>query len=187
MRLLKPRNYGTHLFAICFAFLAALSLPAGAESTNGAQDAASSAVPSFRQDVIPIFTRFGCNAGSCHGKLAGQNGFKLSLRGYAPELDYESLTADLGSRRIDFADPEASLVIAKPLGKVPHEGGKRFADDSRAAKVLLQWVAVRSPGPEAADADPTSLEIRGPGDQSVKIGQKVQLVVNAHYPDGRVR
>src|SRR4051812_33136087 len=76
-----------------------------AESFSAHADA-----PSFRQDVIPVLTKAGCNAGSCHGKLVGQNGFKLSLRGYAPEWDYDSLVKEVGSRRVDFADPASSLL-----------------------------------------------------------------------------
>src|SRR6185503_5368450 len=43
---------------------------------------------SFVNDVIPVLTRAGCNSGTCHGAAVGKNGFKLSLRGYAPELDH---------------------------------------------------------------------------------------------------
>src|SRR5215217_8278734 len=75
--------------------------------------AVDEATPSFRQDIMPIVTRYGCNSGGCHGKLAGQNGFKLSLRGYAPEWDHPSLIKDLSGRRIDYARPEASLLVAK--------------------------------------------------------------------------
>ena len=82
--------------------------------------------PSFRQDIIPILTVNGCNSGGCHGKLAGQNGFKLSLRGYAPEMDYESLAREFNGRRIDFAAPRESLLLQKPIGAVPHEGGNKL-------------------------------------------------------------
>src|SRR5580704_6810366 len=108
--------------------------------------------PSFRQDVIPVLTKAGCNAGSCHGKLIGQNGFRLSLRGYAPEMDYDSLTSEFASRRIDFAEPEKSLLLRKPLGQVPHEGGRRFSEDSQAARVLLDWIKARAPGPDPAES-----------------------------------
>ena len=107
---------------------------------------------SFRQDVEPILTKAGCNAGQCHGKLAGQNGFKLSLRGYAPELDYQWLTRDVSGRRISFASPAESLMVLKPLGKVPHEGGKRFAEGSREQQTLVKWIAERAPAsPKTAD------------------------------------
>ncbi len=47
---------------------------------------------SFRNDVIPVMTKVGCNSGACHGALAGKNGFKLTLRGYDPDVDYDTLT-----------------------------------------------------------------------------------------------
>src|ERR1700726_4278501 len=118
-----------------FATIAGLLMAApclGAEPTE--------AVPSFRQDIIPILTVNGCSAGSCHGKLAGQNGFKLSLRGYAPEMDYESLTKELSGRRINFAVPEESLLLLKPTGAVPHDGGNRLIAGSRAYNTLLSWI-----------------------------------------------
>src|SRR5262249_13732952 len=49
-------------------------------------------VPSFRNEVIPMLTRIGCNSGACHGALAGKGGLKLSLRGYAPGDDHFVLT-----------------------------------------------------------------------------------------------
>ena len=79
--------------------------------------------PSFVNDVEPILTRLGCNAGSCHGKLAGQNGFKLSLRGFAPELDHIAITREARGRRIVKSRPRESLLLAKPLMRVPHKGG----------------------------------------------------------------
>ncbi|HZL36230.1 MAG TPA: DUF1549 domain-containing protein, partial [Tepidisphaeraceae bacterium] len=142
--------------------------------------------PSFRQDVIPVLTKMGCNAGSCHGKMAGQNGFKLSLRGYAPEWDYDSLTTELGSRRIDFGEPDQSLLLRKPLGQVPHEGGRRFAEGSAAQKVLLEWIKARAPGPDPKEQDADRLDVL-PGDRMMHIGETQQLAVRAHYPDGRLR
>ena len=143
-------------------------------------------LPSFRQDVVPILTKAGCNAGSCHGKLIGQNGFRLSLRGYAPEMDYDSLTSEFASRRIDFAEPEKSLLLRKPLGQIPHEGGRRFSEDSRAARVLLEWIKGRAPGPDPTEADAASLEVL-PANRVMHIGDTQQLLVRAHWPDGSVR
>src|SRR5438270_2896214 len=107
--------------------------------------------PSFVNDVVPIFTRMGCNQGACHGKNAGQNGFRLSLRGYAPELDYLWLTREYDGRRIDTAVPEASLLLRKPIGRTPHEGGKLFAEGSREYQVLLEWLRAGVPGPRKED------------------------------------
>jgi hypothetical protein len=133
-------------------------------------EAATKAAPSFRQEIEPLLTRAGCNMGACHGKLAGQNGFKLSLRGYAPELDYGWLTDDVGGRRINPAFPEESLLVTKPLGTVPHEGKVRFAEGSRYHHTLVDWIAARAPGPVPMEleADASRLEIlSGTGFQPV--------------------
>ena len=142
--------------------------------------------PSFRQDVVPILTRYGCNAGNCHGKLAGQNGFRLSLRGYAPDWDYNWLTTEMNGRRIDYADPQHSLIILKATAQVGHEGGKRFEKDSHAARVLANWVAHRAPGPDPAEADADHLDITAADDDGpMKLGETRQLRVTAHWPTGR--
>ncbi len=78
-----------------------------------ATSASAAEPPSFNNDVVPVLTRFGCNAGGCHGKLAGQNGFRLSLRGYAPELDHATITREALGRRINAASPEESLLVRK--------------------------------------------------------------------------
>jgi len=143
--------------------------------------------PSFCLDVEPVMTRLGCNNGACHGKQAGQNGFKLSLRGYAPEMDYLWLTGDVSGRRVNPAFPQDSLLIQKPLGKVPHEGGVRFEENSRYYRSLVDWIKARSPGPLAPEAEPQleRLEIL-PGDVAARPGQQQQLLARAHWSDGRV-
>ncbi len=142
--------------------------------------------PSFRQDILPILTRTGCNAGGCHGKLAGQNGFRLSLRGYAPDWDYDWLTKEVNGRRINLAFPEQSLLVRKPTGDVAHEGGSKFRQDSRYYRKLVDWIAARAPGPIADEPDSARLEIL-PGDREMQPGETQQLLVRAHYADGRVR
>ena len=142
--------------------------------------------PSFRQDIEPVLTRSGCNMGACHGKLAGQNGFKLSLRGYAPELDHSWLVTDLTARRINPAFPEESLLVLKALGKVPHEGQQRFAEGSRYHRALTDWIAARAPGPDTNDTEIARLELL-PGSRSLRIGGTQQLLARAHYQDGSVR
>ena len=142
--------------------------------------------PSFRQDIEPLLTRAGCNMGACHGKLAGQNGFKLSLRGYAPELDHPWLTTDLSGRRINPAFPDDSLLILKALGKVPHEGRQRFAEGSRYHQTLVDWMSARVPGPDTNEADAVRMEIL-PGDRTLRVGETQQLMARAFYKDGRTR
>lgn len=142
--------------------------------------------PSFRDDVLPILTKSGCNAGGCHGKLAGQNGFRLSLRGFAPEWDFDWITQEVNGRRVDFAFPEKSLLLQKADGSVTHEGGMRFRHGSRLWKTLVAWVAARAPGPRKDETLPKALEIL-PGDREMQPGDTQQLLVRAHSSDGRVR
>ncbi len=143
-------------------------------------------IPSFKQDIVPILTKSGCNMGGCHGKLAGQNGFKLSLRGYAPEWDHESLTQELNGRRIDFAFPEKSLLLEKPTGELAHEGGVRFKRDSRMWQRLVDWVAARAPGPVKDEPNAAELLVL-PADRTMKVGETQQLLGQAVYPDGTRR
>src|SRR5712672_2591851 len=84
----------------------------------------------FLRDVAPILNKVGCTSGACHGAAKGKNGFKLSLRGYDPQFDYEALLYDLAGRRFNRAEPGKSLMLAKPSQEVAHGGGRRFAKDS---------------------------------------------------------
>src|SRR5207253_10171170 len=99
---------------------------------------ASIEVPSigFVRDVQPILARVGCNAGTCHGAAKGKEGFKLSLRGYDPEFDYEALISDLSGRRFDRVKPGNSLMLLKASGGAPHEGGKVLRTDSEYYSVI---------------------------------------------------
>ena len=149
-------------------------------------DPAHVPAPSFRQEVLPILTRTGCNMGACHGKLAGQNGFKLSLRGYAPEQDFYSLTTDLGGRRVNPTAPDESLLLLKALARVPHEGRQRFEEGSIYRERLAAWVAARCPGPDTNETDAVALEIL-PGARTLRLGETQQLLVRARYADGQTR
>ena len=99
----------------------------------------------FERDILPIFTRFGCNAGSCHGKQAGQNGFKLSLLGFEPLFDYDAIVKQLRGRRVFPADPDRSLILQKASGQLPHGGGKRLNPKSQEYQLDCGGYAIRSP------------------------------------------
>src|SRR5215213_8782413 len=79
----------------------------------------------FANEIVPIFTKTGCNGGGCHGKSSGQNGFKLSLLGFEPTEDYEHLVKEARGRRVFPAAPSRSLLLQKVSGQTPHGGGKR--------------------------------------------------------------
>ena len=142
--------------------------------------------PSFANDVVPVLSRLGCNSGACHGKLAGQNGFKLSLRGFAPELDYTSITREARGRRIAKSRPRDSLLLAKPTMRVPHKGGKALAPGTPEYTTLLAWVAAGAPGPVAGEIAVAGITVE-PASAAYKPGEKRGLKVVARYTDGSAR
>jgi hypothetical protein len=101
----------------------------------------------FAADIVPIFTRFGCNGGACHGKTNGQKGFHLALFGYDPEEDLLALTRDAGGRRINPMDPDASLLLRKATGRTSHGGGPVLTVDSDAYRTLRDWIATARSSP----------------------------------------
>ena len=141
---------------------------------------------SFNNDVVPVLTRFGCNAGGCHGKLAGQNGFRLSLRGYAPELDHATITREALGRRINAASPEASLLVRKAANLIPHGGGQRLESGGKAAQILTDWIAAGAPGPRTDEATLQRIDV-SPSSSTLAAGESNQLTVTAVYSDGQRR
>src|SRR4051794_355923 len=121
-------------YALCLALSAVPSL-ARADVAGGAVEPPIS----FLNEVVPIFTRLGCNAGGCHGKASGQNGFKLSLLGFEPQEDYEYLVKESRGRRLFPAAPEQSLLLRKATGQAAHGGGKKLEPDSPFYRLLLRW------------------------------------------------
>lgn len=138
---------------------------------------------SFPNQVVPIFTKFGCNAGGCHGKADGQNGFRLSLLGFEPREDYQFIVREGRGRRIFPAAPDHSLLLRKATGLSPHGGGERFGVDSPFYRVLRRWVEQgASYGP--ADA-PTIVRIEVfPSSRILDRAARQQLAVVAHFSDG---
>src|SRR5262245_15516056 len=153
-----------------------------ASGTFGASQE-TNAAPSFRNQVQPILAKFGCSAGACHGAAAGQNGFKLSLRGYDDEGDYIALTRHALGRRIVPSDPGRSLMLLKPTGAVPHKGGKKFDTDSLEYKILSDWIASGVPGPKKEDARIERVEVT-PARVILKAGGEQQSSVRAHFTVG---
>src|SRR5437879_13265101 len=85
---------------------------------------------SFAKDIVPIFTKCGCANSNCHGSIRGQAGFKLSLFGYEPDLDYDAIVKAQDGRRINRTEPAKSLILMKPTFSTPHGGGERFKTGS---------------------------------------------------------
>jgi hypothetical protein len=140
----------------------------------------------FERDILPILARAGCNSGPCHGKARGQNGFQLSLLGFDADFDHAAITREARGRRIFPAAPEHSLLLRKGAGLLPHGGGKRLRPGEGKYETLLRWISAGAPR-TPADA-PVLEKIRvEPAERILAQGAEQQLIVTAHYSDGRTR
>jgi hypothetical protein len=139
----------------------------------------------FANHVVPVFTKLGCNSGGCHGKIQGQNGFRLSLLGFDSAFDYDNLLKEGRGRRVFAANPDTSLLLTKASGAVAHGGGKKMDAASEEYKIVRRWVA--SGAPLGEKSDPTVIKIQVvPGSRVIDRNARQQLAVYAHYSDGTV-
>ncbi|QDU94615.1 DUF1549 domain-containing protein [Lignipirellula cremea] len=141
---------------------------------------------SFELDVLPIFSARGCNAGACHGKARGQNGFALSLLAFDPDSDYAALTQEARGRRLFPAAPERSLLLSKPSGQSPHGGGVRLELGSDDYQTVLDWI---EQGTQRSLPDEPQLQnvTITPTEASLAPGAEQAIRVTAHYSDGTQR
>jgi hypothetical protein len=142
--------------------------------------------PSFRNDVLPIISKAGCNTGGCHGALAGKGGFRLSLFGYNPEADFLTIARESRGRRVELSDPGASLFLTKPTTALSHKGGKRIEANSPDYQILASWIQAGCPGPKADDVKLSAITVF-PAETDLPIGQQTQLQVTAKYSNGTER
>ena len=151
------------------------------------KDAATDRPISFKLDVMPVFMRANCNTGSCHGAARGKDGFMLSLFGYDPDGDYQRITRQIATRRVNLAVPSDSLMVSKAVGTVPHTGGTRYTADSEYNQAVLRWLEAGAPNDAENVATPVSLEILPR--QAVLEGEGAvqQMTVRAKYSDGTDR
>jgi hypothetical protein len=137
----------------------------------------------FGNQIVPIFTKLGCNGGGCHGKSGGQNGFALSLLGFVPELDYQTLVKENRGRRLFPASPDNSLLLLKATGIMAHAGGKRMEVGSDEYKLVRRWIA--SGAPFGSEKDPVVAKIViSPDHRVMTRSNRQQFTVTAHYSDG---
>ncbi len=156
--------------------------------------------PIFAREISAILGKTGCNLGTCHGNLHGKGGFRLSLRGDDPRLDYASIVLGNGSRRIDRFAPEMSLLVRKPAGQVAHQGGLRFDPDSVESKLLQRWIeegckwnaqsqtdCPENAKPFGSDETLKSLTVYPSRAVLAKTSRQQQLVVVGEFADGTKR
>jgi hypothetical protein len=137
----------------------------------------------FANQVVPIFTKLGCNAGGCHGKSSGQNGFRLSLLGFEPDLDFETIVKEGRGRRVFPAAPEESLLLRKAIASLPHGGGKKLDRDSPEYRLVARWIAAGMPKGRPEDPTVARIEVH-PREKVLARGGTQQVAVTAFYTDG---
>ena len=143
--------------------------------------------PSFTTDVMAILSKAGCNLGACHGNANGKGGLKLSLRGEDPAADYAALTRQMEQRRVNLLEPEASLILLKPAGRLSHEGGIRFSRNSEQYRILHDWIAAGAPGPSGQTPALVRLEVAPAEAVLLEPADEVQIAAIAHFSDGSQR
>ncbi|MBL8795721.1 MAG: DUF1553 domain-containing protein [Planctomycetia bacterium] len=161
-----------------FLVLVAALLPGSASAAENLP-----AEPLYTRHVVPLLSRLGCNSGACHGTVQGQNGFKLTLFGADPVLDHERLLREYGGRRLNLAEPEASLFLQKAAGQVPHQGGARLRAGSPEYQLLRDWIARGAALDAPAKSQLRKLEV-SPATQTLQVGEKAALQVTATFADG---
>jgi hypothetical protein len=142
------------------------------------------AEPSFVNDIVPIFTKSGCANSNCHGSIRGQAGFKLSLFGYEPELDYQAITKDSDGRRIDRKNPEQSLILRKPTFAIPHGGGERFKVGSLEYDAILEWIQSGAKYDNQGAPRLTKLRVTPEEILLTGLDSRAKLSVTGDYTDG---
>ncbi|MEL6105718.1 MAG: DUF1553 domain-containing protein [Planctomycetota bacterium] len=139
----------------------------------------------FANDLIPLLTKNGCNAGACHGAAIGRGGFKLSLYGGDSDSDHTAIVRHLRGRRVNLRHPEESLLLLKPSEQVDHGGGVVFDEDSESAQLLIEWI--RAGAPKASPRTLEHVEVTPKTHVAQSLAEPIDLRAVAHYSDGSKR
>ncbi len=166
----------------CYPLAIGVGLLLTVPATLQAQE---SAPPHFSRQVAAVFSKLGCNSGGCHGAVKGQNGFRLTLFGADPILDHERLLREVGGRRLNFNDPERSLLLLKATGAISHAGGKRMEVGDAEYEILRRWITAGAQLEPVAKSRLTKLTIT-PAEHTAKVGDSYRLKVEASFVDGSV-
>ncbi|MCP4173251.1 MAG: DUF1549 domain-containing protein [Fuerstiella sp.] len=140
----------------------------------------------FDSHIRPAMGRLGCNAGACHASQFGKGDFILSVVGFDPKLDHNSMVRDRHQRRVNLVQPEESLLLKKPTMQVPHGGGQRLLTDSTAYRTFVAWINSGAPGPDS-DAPTVTKLFTFPRQRIAELADTQQLRVVAEYSDGTAR
>lgn len=176
-------SYSIRLFSHSILYLLFLTFMPAIVALGGEEKSQVS----FVNDIIPILTKSGCNTGSCHAKAGGgQNGFQLSVLGFEPMEDYESLVKEAHGRRLFSAAPTKSLLLAKASGEIPHGGGIKLPRDSEGYAIIRRWIEQGSKYSIGAEPTLVSVQVQ-PELGLVNMDGEQQLKAVAKYSDGSSR
>jgi hypothetical protein len=142
---------------------------------------------SLESEVLPVLTKHGCSTGACHGSPSGKGGFRLSLRGFDPELDQATLIREALGRRTNPLEPEKSLILRKPTMDVAHGGGKRLRSDDPGYAILKTWIGEGLRPDPAGHAACVALEAHPPRRKIKLPDRHQQLLARARFSDGASR
>jgi len=179
--LLRPAGDGSAAVSVSVAGVSPVTVQTQVERTG------ELAPVSFVHEVVPAFTKLGCSAGTCHGTPTGKGGFRLSLQGYAPELDFQALVREGGGRRVQPADPGRSLLLLKPLVEMAHAGGKRLDRSMPEFDILVRWISEGAQDDTETASPISRVEVLPPPRQLQTPRATQRVVAMAHYADGSVR
>lgn len=176
---LKPATLGKASFLVCLtlSILCLHSLPLSANEPATPVD--------FENDLIPVFTKLGCNAGACHGAAIGRGGFKLSLYGGNPSADYHAIVQELEGRRVNLFRPDQSLIYLKPSESIAHEGGYLVEEGAESEQLLLEWI--RQGALQRQQRKLLRVEVQPHRQVFEQINDTTRLRAFAHYDDGSRR
>jgi len=153
---------------------------------NAAACWAEDTVP-FHEGVLAALSRQGCSAGACHGSPTGKGGFRLSLRGFDPALDELTLAREDLGRRVNPHDPDASLLLLKPLMQVSHGGGQQLKKSDPAYRILRDWIAQGARPDRPGIAACLKIEVRPKQAELTHPDWQQRLTAMGHFSDGSSR
>lgn len=148
------------------------------------EKAAADVPVSFTREIEPILTKASCNGGGCHGAQHGRGGFRLTLFGFDPAVDYTQIVRSNEGRRVVQNDPERSILLAKPALVMEHGGGEKLKLGGRDYARIKTWLEDGAPAPDAKDPYVTKIDVFPPA-RVMTPGERQQLAVTATWSDGR--
>ncbi len=170
-----------------WAWIALLAAWPAAASVAADAAAPPPARASFVNDVMPVLTKAGCNAGPCHAKAGvGQNGFRLSVLGFEPAEDHDHIVNEARGRRVSVAAPAESLLRLTAWAGVPHGGGRRLDPASPEYQAIRRWIEQGALPPATDEPSVDSLVVE-PASASVTKASTHRLAVTARFSDGSSR